>query len=92
MRNIFLILITVIITVVCVKNPQSVQLNFLGESQVALWKLLLAFFIAGIVFVSLLKIGKKKQRAYEEKEIDESEEENSDRKSQLSDEDREFLS
>jgi uncharacterized integral membrane protein len=92
MRNIFLILITVIITVVCVKNPQSVQLNFLGESQVALWKLLLAFFIAGIVFVSLLKIGKKKQRAYEEEEKDESEEENSDRKSQLSDEDREFLS
>ncbi|WP_088161095.1 lipopolysaccharide assembly protein LapA domain-containing protein [Sphingobacterium sp. G1-14] len=92
MRNIFLILITVIITVVCVKNPQSVQLNFLGESQVALWKLLLAFFITGIVFVSLLKIGKKKQRAYEEEEIDESEEENSDRKSQLSDEDREFLS
>ncbi|APU96875.1 hypothetical protein BV902_11405 [Sphingobacterium sp. B29] len=92
MRNIFLVLITVIITVVCVKNPQSVQLNFLGESQVALWKLLLAFFIAGIVFVSLLKIGKKKQRAYEEEEIDESEEENSDRKSQLSDEDREFLS
>ena len=92
MRNIFLILITVIITVVCVKNPQSVQLNFLGESQVALWKLLLAFFIAGIVFVSLLKIEKKKQRAYEEEEIDESEEENSDRKSQLSDEDREFLS
>jgi len=92
MRNIFLILITVIITVVCVKNPQSVQLNFLGESQVALWKLLLAFFIAGIVFVSLLKIGKKKQRAYEEEEIDESEEENSGRKSQLSDEDREFLS
>ncbi|MCS4168161.1 DUF1049 domain-containing protein [Sphingobacterium paramultivorum] len=92
MRNIFLILITVIITVVCVKNPQSVQLNFLGESQVTLWKLLLAFFIAGIVFVSLLKIGKKKQRAYEEEEIDESEEENSDRKSQLSDEDREFLS
>ncbi|MGE8302728.1 MAG: lipopolysaccharide assembly protein LapA domain-containing protein [Sphingobacterium paramultivorum] len=92
MRNIFLILITVIITVVCVKNPQSVQLNFLGESQVTLWKLLLAFFIAGIVFVSLLKIGKKKQRAYEEEEIDESEEENSGRKSQLSDEDREFLS
>ncbi|WP_333625055.1 lipopolysaccharide assembly protein LapA domain-containing protein [Sphingobacterium siyangense] len=92
MRNIFLILITVIITVVCVKNPQSVQFNFLGESQVALWKLLLAFFIAGIVFVSLLKIGKKKQRAYEEEEIDELEEENSDRKSQLSDEDREFLS
>ncbi|MDR2270283.1 MAG: lipopolysaccharide assembly protein LapA domain-containing protein [Sphingobacterium sp.] len=92
MRNIFLILITVIITVVCVKNPQSVQLNFLGESQVALWKLLLTFFIAGIVFVSLLKIGKKKQRAYEEEEIDESEEEISDRKSQLSEEDREFLS
>jgi uncharacterized membrane protein YciS (DUF1049 family) len=92
MRNIFLILITVIITVVCVKNPQSVQLNFLGESQVALWKLLLAFFIAGILFISLLKTRKKKQPVYEEEDIDQSEEENSDRKPQLSDEDREFLS
>jgi len=92
MRNIFLIFITVIITVVCVKNPQSVQLNFLGETQVALWKLLLAFFIAGIAFVSLLKIGKKKQHVYEQEDIDESEGENNDRRSQLSDEDREFLS
>ncbi|KKO88907.1 MULTISPECIES: lipopolysaccharide assembly protein LapA domain-containing protein [Sphingobacterium] len=92
MRNIFLILITVIITVVCVKNPQSVQLNFLGESQVALWKLLLTFFIAGIVFVSLLKTGKKKQQVHEQEEIDESEEENDHKKPQLSDEDREFLS
>lgn len=92
MRNIFLIFITVIITVVCVKNPQSVQLNFLGETQVALWKLLLVFFIAGIVFVSLLKIGKKKQQVFEQEDIDESDEENNGQKSQLSDEDREFLS
>jgi Protein of unknown function (DUF1049). len=92
MRNIFLILITVIITVVCVKNPQSVQLHFLGESQVALWKLLLVFFIAGILFVPLLKTRKKKQPVYEEEDMDQSEEENNDRKSQLSDEDREFLS
>ena len=92
MRNIFLIFITVIITVVCVKNPQSVELNFLGETQIALWKLLLAFFIAGIAFVSLLKIGKKKQQVYEQEDLDESGEENNDQKSQLSDEDREFLS
>lgn len=92
MRNIILIFITVIITVVCVKNPQSVQLNFLGEIQIALWKLLLVFFMAGIVFVSFLKIGKKKQHVYEQEDIDESDEENNERKSQLSDEDREFLS
>ncbi|WP_293955172.1 MULTISPECIES: hypothetical protein [unclassified Sphingobacterium] len=92
MRNIFLILITVIITVVCVKNPQSVQLNFLGESQVALWKLLLAFFIAGIVFVFVLKVGKKKQQVYEQDNIEEADEESSERRSLLSDEDREFLS
>ncbi|WP_367208995.1 hypothetical protein [Sphingobacterium sp. R2] len=92
MRNIFLILITVIITVVCVKNPQSVQLNFLGESQVALWKLLLAFFIAGIVFVIVLKVGKKKQQVYEHDNIEEADEESSERRSLLSDEDREFLS
>ncbi|WP_293880865.1 LapA family protein [Sphingobacterium sp. UBA1498] len=92
MRNIFLIFITVSVTVVCVKNPQSVPLNFLGETQVALWKLLLAFFIAGIAFVFVLKIGKKKQEVYEQDNIDESDEESSERKPQLSEEDREFLS
>ncbi|WP_333863860.1 hypothetical protein [Sphingobacterium sp.] len=92
MRTIFLIFITVIITVICVQNPQSVKLIFFGETQIALWKLLLAFFMAGIAFICLLKIGRKKQRVYEQEELDESGEENNDRKSQLSDEDREFLS
>lgn len=92
MRNIFLIFITVIITVVCVKNPQSVSLNFFGETQVALWKLLLAFFIAGIAFLFALKIGKKKQQVYEQDNIEESNEESSERRPQLSEEDREFLS
>ncbi|MDR0263474.1 MAG: hypothetical protein LBJ04_09630 [Sphingobacterium sp.] len=92
MRTIFLIFITVIITVVCVKNPQSIQLNFLGETQIALWKLLLAFFMAGIAFISVLKVGKKKQQVHEQEDLDELDEENTDQKSQLSDEDREFLS
>ncbi|WP_312192870.1 hypothetical protein [Sphingobacterium sp.] len=92
MRNIFLVILSVIITLICVRNPQSVQFNLLGETQIALWKLLLTFFISGILFINLLKIGKKQQRIETNRDFDLADEENNSGKPKLSDEDREYLS
>lgn len=92
MRNILLILFSVIVTLVCVKNSQMVHVDLFVEGKIALWKILLTFFIMGAFFAFLLIGGKKKQRPentalYEPYDGDEEE-----TKSKLSDEDRDFLS
>ncbi len=92
MRNILLILVSVIVTLVCVRNPQTVNIDLFVESKIALWKLLLTFFVMGAVFIFLLKGGKKKQQPENTTAFDESAEENEEPKSKLSDEDRDFLS
>ncbi|MDR2271992.1 MAG: hypothetical protein LBF27_13890 [Sphingobacterium sp.] len=92
MRNILLILVSVIVTLVCVRNPQTVNIDLFVESKIALWKLLLTFFVMGAVFIFLLKGGKKKQQPENTTAFDESADENEEPKSKLSDEDRDFLS
>lgn len=92
MRNIFLILLTVIVTLVCVKNTQTVNIDLFIEGNIALWKLLLTFFVMGILFAFLLKGGKKKQQRENTALSDQLEEDNLEPKSKLSDEDRDFLS
>ncbi len=92
MRNILLILVSVIVTLVCVRNPQTVNIDLFVESKIALWKLLLTFFVMGAVFIFLLKGGKKKQQPENTAAFDESADENEEPKSKLSDEDRDFLS
>ncbi|WP_104381095.1 lipopolysaccharide assembly protein LapA domain-containing protein [Sphingobacterium sp. HMA12] len=92
MRNILLILLSVIVTLVCVKNSQTVNIDFFVEGKIALWKLLLAFFVMGTIFAFLLRGGKKKQRQESTAIFDQSEENNEEPKSKLSDEDRDFLS
>jgi len=92
MRNIFLILLTVIVTLVCVKNSQTVNIDLFIEGNIALWKLLLTFFVMGILFAFLLKGDKKKQQRENTALSDQLEEDNQEPKSKLSDEDRDFLS
>jgi len=92
MRNILLILLSVIVTLVCVKNPQTINIDLFVESKVALWKLLLTFFAMGVLFAFLLKSGKKTKQQENTVAFDQSEDDNQAPKSTLSDEDRDFLS
>ncbi|WP_286858587.1 MULTISPECIES: hypothetical protein [Sphingobacterium] len=92
MRNILLILLSVIVTLVLVKNSQTVNIDLFVEGKITLWKLLLTFFVMGTIFAFLLKGGKKKQQQEHTAKSDESEEDYEEPKSKLSDEDREFLS
>ena len=92
MRNILLILLSVIVTLACVKNSQTVNIDFFVEGKIALWKLLLSFFAMGTIFAFLLKAGKKKQQLENTAISDQPEDDNQDPKSKLSDEDRDFLS
>ncbi len=92
MRNILLILLSVIVTLVCVKNPQTINIGLFVESKVALWKLLLTFFAMGVLFAFLLKSGKKTKQQENTAAFDQSEDDNQAPKSTLSDEDRDFLS
>lgn len=92
MRNILLILLSVIVTLVCVKNPQTINIDLFVESKVALWKLLLTFFAMGVLFAFLLKSGEKTKQQENTVAFDQSEDDNQAPKSTLSDEDRDFLS
>lgn len=92
MRNILLILLSVIVTLVCVKNSQTVDIDLFVEGKIALWKLLLTFFVMGTIFAFLLKGSKKKQHQEHMAIFDESKEDYEEPKSKLSDEDRDFLS
>jgi len=92
MRNILLILVSVIVTLVCVKNSQKINIDLFVESKVALWKLLLTFFAMGVLFAFLLKSGKKAKQQEKTVVFDQSEDDNQGPKSTLSDEDRDFLS
>ncbi|MDM1294020.1 hypothetical protein HX021_06890 [Sphingobacterium sp. N143] len=92
MRNILLIILSVIVTLICVKNQQIVHLNLFVETKITLWKLLLTFFVIGIIFTSLLKFGRGRPQEENPADFDQLEEEEHDPKSRLSDEDRDFLS
>ena len=92
MRNILLIFLSVIVTLVCVKNSQMIDIDLFATGKIALWKLLLAFFAMGVLFAFLLKGGKKAKQQENTTLFDLSEDDEQEPKSKLSDEDRDFLS
>ncbi|WP_343558808.1 LapA family protein [Sphingobacterium sp.] len=92
MRNILLIVLSVIVTLVCVKNTQTIDIDLIATGKIALWKLLLAFFAMGVLFAFLLKAGKKAKQQENSTNFDPSEDDDQDPKPKLSDEDRDFLS
>lgn len=69
-----------------------VHVDLFVEGKIALWKLLLTFFIMGTLFAFLLTGGKKKQRPENTAPYEPSDGEEEEPKSKLSDEDRDFLS
>ncbi|MGB3064372.1 LapA family protein [Sphingobacterium thalpophilum] len=92
MRKILLIALSVVITLICAQNTQEVSVGLIVKTQIALWKLLLLFFILGMLFAFLLKGGKRKTQAPLVGNTDYSADDYPEHNTGLSDEDREFLS